>query len=126
MDKYYYKKALLGIRLKFFAQGSVPVTDAAQPLQVLSLKHKKGKYVKPHLHIPRQRKTGKLSECLIVRKGEIEIGLYGSDKKHFKDITLKAGELFILMNGGWAVRFLKDSEVFEIKNGPFLKDETEI
>jgi len=126
MDKYLYKKILVGIRLKFFAEGTVPITDAKQPLQVLSLKHKKGKYVKPHQHLPRQRKTGKLSECLIVRKGEVEIGLYGPDKKYFDNVILKAGELFLLMNGAWSVRVLKDAEIFEIKNGPFLKDEAEL
>ena len=126
MEKIYYKKVLIGIRFNFFSEGTVPITGAKESLQVLSLKYKKGKYIKPHIHIFKQRKTERLSECLIVRKGKIKIELYGPDKKYFKRIFLKEGELFVLLNGGWGVHILEDAEIFEIKNGPFIKDEVEI
>ena len=116
----------MGIRFNFFPKGTVPITGVEQPLQALSLKHKRGKYIEPHLHASKQRKTKGLSECLIVRKGKIKIDLYGSDKKYFKSVTLEAGEMFILINGGGGVRILEDAEIFEIKNGPFIKDEVKI
>ncbi|MEK7173216.1 MAG: hypothetical protein AAB740_04575 [Patescibacteria group bacterium] len=123
MEKFYYKKILVGFRVKTLPEGSVPLTDSKEPLQVLALCHKKnGHRVAAHFHTPSKRISNHLQECLIVKKGRIKISLYGPDHKYFKSIQLKKGELFILLCGGYGVDFLEDSEVFELKNGPFKND----
>lgn len=122
MDKYYYKKELIAIRVKSFKNGTHSFTPANEALQLLTAKHPKGRYVQAHFHSPEKRITSNLQECLIVVKGKIKIDLYGKDKKYFKAIQLKAGELAILFRGGHSVRFLTDSEVYEIKTGPFIDD----
>ncbi|KKQ96658.1 MAG: hypothetical protein UV74_C0010G0004 [Candidatus Woesebacteria bacterium GW2011_GWB1_43_14] len=122
MEKIFYKKTLIGIRIKKIPKGSVPLTDGKEPLQLVSLKHPKGSYLKAHIHEPKKRVTRSLQECLIVKKGKIRLDLYGRDKKKFKRLFLKAGESFILMNGGIGIHLLEDSECLEVKNGPFVED----
>lgn len=100
----------------------MPVTDPKEPLQLVAFKHKAGKYTKAHIHKPRKRITQGLQEFLIVTKGKIKIDLYAPDKKIFKSIYLTAGQAVIFMHGGHAVRVLKDSEILEVKNGPFIED----
>ncbi len=122
MEKFFYKKQLIGIRARSFASGVTALTNETQPLQILSLKHPKGKQVLPHTHRPVRRITNRLQECIVVINGKIQVDLYGSDKKHFKKIYLKTGELFMLVSGGHALTVLEDTKIFEIKNGPYKND----
>ncbi len=126
MEKIFYKGILIGIRITRLAAGAHPITGDKEPLQILTHKHLNGKHVVAHFHVPRPRRTKELQECLIVRKGKVRIDLYGPDGKYFKRLYLSKGQLFLRLHGGYAVHFSKSSEVFEIKNGPFLKDEVAI
>ena len=122
MEKIFYNNTLIAIRIKKFKKGAVPLTDPLEPLQVLVHKGQKGKYTKAHIHTPKERITQKLQECLVVLKGKIKIDLYSLDKKFFKSISLSPNEIVIFMNGGHAVHLLKNSEIVEVKNGPFIED----
>ncbi len=122
MDKIFYKRKLIGFRVRILPKGSIPLTAGEEPLQIVSLKHKKGSYLKAHMHKPVKRITGCLQECLIVKKGKIKLDLYGLDKKFFKSLQLNAGDFFVLMRGGIGIHILKDAEMIEVKNGPFKED----
>lgn len=122
MEKIIYNNILIAIRFKKFKQGAIPLTSPHEPLQLLVHKRPAGKYTPAHLHEPKKRVTEKLQECLVVMKGKIKIDLYDPDKKFFKYLYLSVGEVIILMNGGHAVHLLQDSEIIEIKNGPFVED----
>jgi len=122
MEKIFHKKTLIGIRFGKMPKGTVPVTQESQPLQMLTLKHQKGTYLKAHMHKSKKRVTKNLQECLIVLKGRIKIDLYGKDKKLFKSIFLNQGQVFILLSGGYGIHVMKDAELIEVKNGPFIED----
>lgn len=122
MEKIFHAHILIAIRIKKIPEGSIPLTPGDQPLQVVTLKHPQGTYLKAHKHLPRQRITSRLQECLVVKKGKIKIDLYAPDDKLFKHLYLSLGEALILVNGGYAIHFLKNSEIFELKNGPFIED----
>ena len=122
MEKFYYKNQLIGIRIKRIILGSNPLTNPKEPLQLVSLKHPKGSYLRAHLHEPKKRTTESLQECLVIIKGKIKLDLYGLDKRSFKKIFLSQGEVFLLVRGGYGIHFLEDSEIFELKNGPFKED----
>lgn len=122
MEKIYYKKTLVGIRISKLQKGTVPATPRGEPLQLLMLKHPAGSYLRAHFHIPRKRVTHRLQECLMVKRGEIRVDLYGPDHKPFRRISLKEGELFILLRGGYGIHIKKDAELIEAKNGPFKED----
>jgi len=117
-----YKNKLVAIFLGKFPKGSIPQTDGKEPLQLVTLKHPKGKYLLAHTHRPTPRITAKMQECIIVKKGKIKVDLYGPDKKMFKKIIMKAGDLLILLNGGYGIYILEDAEMIELKNGPFIED----
>ena len=117
-----YKNKLVAIVLGKFPNGSIPQTDGKEPLQLVTLKHSKGKYLSAHTHKPTSRTTAKMQECIIVKKGKIKVDLYGPDQKMFKKVILKTGDLLILLNGGYGIHILEDAELIELKNGPFVED----
>lgn len=122
MEKILHQNELLGVHIKGMHDGSTPISDAGEPLQLLTLKHSKGAQIKPHTHRSTERVTTHLQECLVVVKGVLQITLYGTETKPVKEVTVHAGEAFIFVSGGHSVTFLEDAEVFEIKNGPFKDD----
>ncbi|MFH0852561.1 MAG: hypothetical protein V1845_03080 [bacterium] len=122
MEKIFYKKKLIGFRVKALPKGSIPLTDGKEPLQVVTLRHKNGAYLKAHMHKPRKRTTDCLQEFLMVKKGRIKLDLYGPDKKFLKFIYLSGGDFFVLMHGGYGIHVLEDAEMVETKNGPFIED----
>lgn len=119
---YYYHKTLIGIKISNMKEGSTPITSPDQPLQIVTLKHKKGAYLKAHMHAPKQRKTKRLQECLFVKKGRIKIDLYTTSKKYIQSLFLNEGQIFLLVEGGYGIHLLEDCQMFEFKNGPFVED----
>lgn len=122
MEKISHKNILIAIRVRKLKNGANPLTEPNEPLQVLAHKRQAGKKTPAHFHLPRRRVTQTLQECLIVIKGRIKIDLYGIHKKRFKSIYLSAGDVIIFMDGGHAVHILEDTELIEVKNGPFVED----
>ncbi len=122
MEKIFYKKKLVAIKIVRMPEGTSPVTDGKEPFQALTLKHPKGKYLLAHKHKHKRRVTSRLQECLVVRKGKVKIDLYGPDDKKFKSVTIGAGEALLLASGGYGIHVLQDAEMMEFKNGPFLED----
>jgi len=122
VEKIFYKNNLVAIWIKDIPDGSIPMTDPKEPLQLVTLKHPKGTYLKAHTHKPKKRVTQKLQECLFVKKGEVTVDLYDADKTYFKSISLKPGHSLVLICGGYGIHLIKDSELIEIKNGPFIED----
>lgn len=122
MEKIFYKKKLIAIRLKDFKPGSNPVTSPKEFLQVMTIKRRKGESVPPHWHAPRKRIASRTQECLVVRKGKIKVSLYAADKKVFKSLRLNKGQALIILGGGHGVEYLEPTEIIELKNGPFIDD----
>lgn len=120
--EYFFNKKIIGIKISKVTTGSVPITSPDQPLQIVTLKHKKGGYLKAHTHIPKERKTQRLQECIFVKKGRIKIDLYTTDKRYVRSLFLKEGQIFLLVEGGYGIHIVEDCEMFEFKNGPFVED----
>lgn len=125
MEKFFYKKTLIAIRITTFPKGSIPHTDPKASLGFLSLNHPTGTYLKAHMHKIKKRVTnGRLQECFIITKGKVRVDLFGTDKKLFKKIFLKPGQILITVNGGHGFKIIEDALIFEVKHGPYIDDKT--
>lgn len=122
MEKFFYQNTLIGIRIRKFKPGTVLITEETEPLQALAMQQKAHTVIKPHSHTATKRITHTLQECIVVISGSVRVDLFGSGKKIIKRVTLRAGDLFITVSGGHAVTFLSDAKIYEIKNGPYVKD----
>ncbi len=126
MEKIFHKRKLVAIKINGMRAGTTALTSDAEPLQILTQKRAKGTRILPHYHRPTSRTTKQLQECLVVLKGRLRISLYASSQKPFKKVTVGAGDAFVTLLGGHAVEFLEDSEILEIKNGPYAEDRVDL
>jgi len=100
------------------------VTPKEFPLQLGMHKRKKGDYVKAHEHFPfDELKNLQVQEILFVKRGKISVGLY-SGKKLFKEVIVSPDET-ILINTGHYVKFIEDTELIEVKQGPYRERDNE-
>lgn len=124
MDKIFHKGKLIGIKITRMAKLTKPLTDPKEPLQFLTLNHPKGARLKPHYHDSNRLINKQVQECLFLRRGKVRLDIYGPRPvyKYIKYVYLNPGDAFIILNGGYGITMLKDSELFEVKNGPFNND----
>ena len=124
MQKFFYKRKLIGMKISKLPKGSVPITADEEPLQMIGLKHPRGAYLKAHYHNTEHLVTKQVQECLFLRKGKVKLDIYGPTPKYkyLKYVYLKPGDAFIILNGGYGIHMLQDSELIEYKNGPYKND----
>ena len=80
----------------------------------------KGGKITRHLHKPVQRNLIGMSEVLLVRKGAVEVDFYTGRKEYICTRQLRCGDLILLVAGGHGFRCLEDTELLEIKQGPYV------
>ncbi len=74
-----------------------------------------------HKHLPNERITKKTQEAFIVIGGSVQIELFDLDNSLIMTEVLNAGDCYIYLDGGHALKILSEEAYFyEIKNGPYL------
>lgn len=91
--------------------------EFSQQLGLIS--RKKDYMIKPHIHKLVTRNVSVTQEVLHILSGRIEITLYDKNKAKIKSLELTANETILLASGGHAIRFIEDSKMLEVKQGPY-------
>ena len=80
-----------------------------------------GKELAAHRHIWNERVVTMTQEVTYVKKGRMKVLVYNDDKELVREFDLSAGDFAVLANGGHGYEILEDdTQVLEVKNGPFL------
>jgi hypothetical protein len=94
------------------------------PMQVGIHNKNSGITINAHEHFPfKNVKSLDCQEIFYISKGKAEVGLYHHGKK-VKRVTLLGGDLIIL-NTGHDLKFLEDTKLIEVKQGPYRGKENE-
>lgn len=114
------------IRRNYHAESIEFFTPANSPQQLGYMNRPKGYYIKPHVHNPVERVISLTQEVLVIKSGKIRVDFYDTSKTYLKSISLEAGDVIFLSNGGHGFAILEDAEVIEIKQGPFVGERDKI
>ena len=76
--------------------------------------------IKPHIHLPVERRVHGTTECIVVRKGSCEIDIYSQAKQLIASRLLYTGDIALLVGGGHGFRMREDTVLFEVKQGPYV------
>lgn len=93
------------------------------PQQLGYMKHKKGHLIKPHLHNKIERIVNYTFEVLFVKSGIVKVNFYDLNKAYLKSKILNKGDVILLAYGGHGFEILEDSEMIEVKQGPYAGDD---
>ena len=91
--------------------------DFSQQLGYMS--HPSGHVIKPHIHNTVLREVQFTNEVLFVKSGKVRVDFYDNDKVFIENQVLTKGDVILLASGGHGFEMLEDSEMIEVKQGPY-------
>ena len=94
-------------------------TDKNATQQFGYMNHKKNYIILPHRHNKRQSKILLTTEVIIILKGILRVDFYDNKEKYLFSKKLYANDLIMLSNGGHGFKVLKDTQMIEVKQGPY-------
>lgn len=107
------------ISSKFKKEGIEFFTPDHFSQQLGYMSRPKGYNIEPHVHRVVERTVLLTQEVLFVKSGKVKILLYDNDHVFVTERILKAGDIILLASGGHALEMLEDSELIEVKQGPY-------
>jgi mannose-6-phosphate isomerase-like protein (cupin superfamily) len=99
--------------IKFF-------TDNDFTQQIAYMNRPKGYVIVPHIHNPVKREVQYTKEVLFIKSGRVRVDFYDDDKVYIESRILNEGDLILLAFGGHGFEMLDESEIIEVKQGPYV------
>jgi hypothetical protein len=75
--------------------------------------------IAPHVHNLVERKVDLTQEVLYIKSGKVRVDFYNDDKQYLESRIVSTGDVILLAHGGHGFKMLEQSEMIEIKQGPF-------
>lgn len=87
--------------------------------QLAYVKRPAGYIIKPHIHNIVERKVKYTQEVLFIKRGKLRVDFYDDNRNYLKSIILTEGDVILLAHGGHGFEMLEDTEIIEVKQGPY-------
>lgn len=78
-----------------------------------------GYVINPHIHNPIRREIIWTQEVLFIKSGKIRVDFYDKSKDYVESRILSKGDIILLADGGHGFEMIEQSEIIEVKQGPF-------
>jgi len=79
----------------------------------------KGYKIRAHVHKPVTRSVKYTQETLFIKKGRVKINFFDEQKNYLENRILQTGDVILLVSGGHDFEMLEDTEMIEVKQGPY-------
>jgi len=127
VEEILYKNELLAIvfHKKTIDSGVHFYVENERSLQVGKQRRVKGEVIKPHRHIKvKVAREETLQEVLYIEKGKVKITFYTDQWEEIDSRILNVGDMILLIKGGHGFEMLEETEMIEIKQGPYDPEAT--
>ena len=87
--------------------------------QLAFMHHKQGNIIQPHFHNIIKKEILDTQEILFIKKGKIKVNFYNKENIFLFSNILETGDIILLVTGGHGFEMLEDTDLIEIKQGPY-------
>jgi mannose-6-phosphate isomerase-like protein (cupin superfamily) len=110
------------IRTQFQKDGIEFFTPDNLSQQLAYMKRPEGYTIPPHVHnfVPRQVQY--TQEVLFIKSGKVRVDFYDDEQNYLESHILNPGDVILLACGGHGFVMLEESEIIEVKQGPYAGD----
>lgn len=105
--------------IQFFTPG-----DFSQQLGYMN--REKGYVIPPHRHNLVERKVTLTQEVLYIKSGRVRVDFYDDSQNYLESRLLTEGDVILLASGGHGFEMEEDSEMIEVKQGPYCGEEDKV
>jgi anti-sigma factor ChrR (cupin superfamily) len=114
------------IRENYRSEGIEFFTPDDFSQQLGYMNRKKGYSIPPHRHNIVERKVTLTQEVLYIKSGKVRVDFYDDDQVYLESRILNKGDVILLATGGHGFEMLEDSEMIEVKQGPYVGEEDKV
>lgn len=114
------------IRSEFKREGIEFFTPPDFSQQLGYMNRPKGYSINPHKHIASDRTIQLTQEVLVLKRGKVRIDFFNDNGDFVESIILYSGDVILLASGGHGMEMLEDSEMIEIKQGPYQQEKDKV
>lgn len=114
------------IRTQFQENGIKFFTPDDFPQQLAYMKHPKGYAIPPHVHNIVPRKVEFTQEVLFIKSGKVRVDFYDDNKQYLESRIINQSDVILLAHGGHGFKMLEESEIIEVKQGPYVGKEDKV
>jgi len=114
------------IRAGFIKDGIEFFTPNDFSQQLGYMKREKGYHIEPHIHKSISREVILTQEVLFIKSGIVRVDFYDDQREYYESRILKRGDIILLANSGHGFVTLEESEIIEVKQGPYLEEEDKV
>ena len=111
------------IRQSFRAEGIKFLTPNNYSQQLGYMNRPQGYQIQPHIHNKIPREVHFTNEVLFIKSGTVRVDFYDEDKLYVGSKIIITGDILLLVSGGHGFEMIEDSEIIEVKQGPYAGDE---
>ena len=125
IQKIYHKDMLLSIIIRsgFEKNGIEFFTPDDFSQQLAYMKHEEGYNILPHVHNAVPREVQYTQETLFIKSGKVRVDFYDDNKQYLESHILNQGDVILLATGGHGFKMLEESEIIEVKQGPYAGEQ---
>ena len=116
---YHHKLLSIIIRSEFHKDGIEFFTPDDFSQQLAYMKREKGYEIPPHVHNLVQREVNYTQEVLVIKSGKLRVDFYNDNKAYIESRILNKGDIILLASGGHGFKMIEESEIIEVKQGPY-------
>jgi mannose-6-phosphate isomerase-like protein (cupin superfamily) len=110
------------LRASYHAKGIHFFTPGEFSQQLGYMCRPRGYVIHPHVHNPVPREVHYTKEVLFIRRGRVRVDFYDDDGSYLESRILGSGDVILLAFGGHGFEMLEESELIEVKQGPYAGD----
>ena len=114
------------VRVGFLKNGIEFFTPNDFSQQLGYMKREKGYHIEPHIHKSISREVMLTQEVLFIKSGIVRVDFYNNQHKYYESRILNSGDIILLANSGHGIVTLEESEIIEVKQGPYLEEEDKV
>ena len=107
------------IRANYKSNGIEFFTPDDFSQQLAYMNRPKNHVIPPHVHNPVQRNVSLTQEVLYIKSGKVRVDYYDDEKNYLESKILNQGDVVLLASGGHGFQMIEDSEIIEVKQGPY-------
>ena len=114
------------IRSGYHASGVEFFTPDDFSQQVAYMNRPEGYRIEPHIHRELPRRITRTQEVLVVRSGRVKVDYFTDAREYLSSSVIETGDVLLLASGGHGFAMLEQSEMIEIKQGPYAGDHDKV
>jgi hypothetical protein len=110
------------VRANYQAEGIKFFTPNHFSQQIGYMNRPAGYAIAPHVHNSVPREVHFTKEVLFIKSGKLRVDFYDDEQNYLESRILEAGDIVLLAFGGHGFEMIEDSEIVEVKQGPYAGD----